>query len=319
MNAIYAFFVWDEMRLRQLQLFSQAVDCGLNISLTARRAHTSQPSVSRHLQSLEKQIGTPIFVRSKRKISGLTSTGREVLDYAKRVLHDIDTIGELGKNSEASQQGSITIAASHTYARYALPDVIRTFMARYPKVRLVLRQGDPQQIMTWASNGDADLAICAEAEDRPKDLVFFSCNQHERIILAPRNHPLAKVRKPTLHQLSQYSLITYDAKFAIYWRILEVFEAKGLSPNIVLTATDVDVMKTYVRSGLGIAVVASLAYSKAEDTTLVAISANHLFEPVAIKIGLRKGAFLRSFVYDFIEIFAPALRREKIQLALAAK
>jgi LysR family cys regulon transcriptional activator len=194
--------------------------------------------------------------------------------------------------------------------------VVKAFMARHPKVRLVLRQGDPQQIMHWAASGEADIAICAERNERPTDLVFFSCNRHERVILTPHAHPLCRSRRPTLEQLSRYPLITYDAQFAIYRKIVERFDDAGLTPNIVLTATDVDVMKTYVRSGLGVAIVASVAYSAAEDRQLKAINANHLFEPTTIKLGVRKATFLRPFVYDFIESFAPNLKREDIQRAL---
>jgi len=307
------------MNIRQLQLLSQVVECNLNISRAARAAHTTQPSVSRHLQALETQLGVQLFVRSKRKISGLTSTGRQVLDSARHVLHELDTLSQLGKKNTRDQQGSITIAASHTYARYSLPPVVRTFMERYPKVRLVLRQGDPQQIMNWASTGEADLAICAEPNERPKALAFFSCNRHERVILTSAGHALTKIKRPTLEQLGRHRLITYDSQFAIHRKIMEAFESKGLSPNIVLTATDVDVMKTYVKGGLGVAIVASLAYSRTEDPGLRAISANHLFEPTTIKLGVRKGAFLRSFVYDFIEMFSPALPREHVQRALFAQ
>lgn len=216
----------------------------------------------------------------------------------------------------ANQSGCITIAASHTYARYSLPSVVRTFIQRYPRVRFVLRQGDPQQILNWATTGAADVAVCAEPNDRPKELVFFSCHRHERVILSPAGHALGKLKKPSLDQLSKYPIITYDSQFAIHQSILRAFEAKDLKPNIVLTATDVDVMKTYVKCGLGIAVVPALAYNKIDDVGLVAANANHLFEPTTIKLGVRKDTFLRSFVYDFIELFAPTLKREQIQRAL---
>ena len=307
------------MNIRQLQLLSQVVDCDLNISRAARMAHTSQPSVSRHLQALESQLGIRIFVRNKRKVEGLTTTGHQVLESARRILYEVESLNELGKASDTDQHGSITIGASHTYARYALPTVVRAFMQRYPHVRLVLRQGDPQQILNWASAGATDIAVCAEPNDRPKSIIFFSCNRHERLILTPRGHPLVKLKKPTLRQLSDHPIITYDSQFAIHKSIVRAFEAQGLEPNIVLTATDVDVMKTYVKCGLGVAVVASLAYNEGDDLDLVAINANHLFEPTTIKLGVRKGAFLRSYVFDFIELFAPQLNRDQIQRALIAE
>lgn len=306
------------MNLRQLQLLLQVVDCNLNVSAAARASHTTQPSVSRHLQALEKRLGIRIFVRSRRRITGLTGVGRQVVDSARRVMHAAKSLEALGRHTGRQQRGTITIAASHTYARYSLPHIVCAFMRRHPKVRLVLRQGDPQQIMAWASSGEADVAICAEPNGRSKDLVFFSCNRHDRVILVPPGHPLARMKRPTLKQLSAYPLITYDAQFAIHRKILEAFEAHALMPNIVLTATDVDVMKTYVKCGMGVAVVASLAYSPAEDRELQAIAANHLFEPTTIKLGVRKAAFLAPFVYDFIEAFSPSLKREHIEAALLA-
>jgi LysR family cys regulon transcriptional activator len=193
---------------------------------------------------------------------------------------------------------------------------LRAFIARYPNVRLVLRQGDPHQIATWVASGNADIGICAEPVERPKDIMFFPCHKHNRIILAPPDHPLASVNKPTLTQLSKYPLITYEAPFTVHRRIVEAFENKGLSPNFVLTATDVDVMKTYVKAGLGLAIVASLAHNADEDNDLVAIEASHLFKPDIIKIALRKGTYQRSYTYDFIELFAPSLKREQLQAML---
>lgn len=304
-------------RLRQLQLLCQAVDNGLNLSSTARNGFTSQPSVSRHLQALEDELGVPVFVRSRRRICGLTSAGREVLETARRVLHELESLGELAHDAPAAQRGTITIAASHSYARYVLPTVVRTFMAAYPDVRLVLRQGDPQQLVDWVAAGEADLAICAETGAPREGLVSFTCNQHERVVVMPAGHRLARRRRVTLQELGRERLITYDAKFSLHRRIVEAFRAEGLEANIVLTATDVDVMKTYVRSGLGIAIVASIAWMPEEDTDLHAISASHLFAPATIKVVLRKGAFLRSFVFAFIASFAPQLRRDRIQRALS--
>jgi len=304
-------------RLRQLQLLSQAVDNGFNLSSTARNGFTSQPSVSRHLLALEEALGVAVFVRSRRRICGLTSAGREVLETARRVLHELESLGELARDEPASQRGTITIAASHSYARYVLPSVVRTFMAEFPSVRLVLRQGDPQQLVDWVAAGEADLAICAETGEPRDGLVSFTCNQHERVVITPAGHPLGRRRRMTLQALARERLITYDAKFSLHRRIVEAFETEGLEANIVLTATDVDVMKAYVRSGLGIAIVASIAWSPEEDTDLRAVSASHLFAPATIKVVLRKGSFVRSFVFAFISSFAPQLRRDRIQQALS--
>jgi LysR family cys regulon transcriptional activator len=301
------------MNLRHLQLFCEVVNANLNISAAAKALHTSQPSVSRHMLALESELDVALFVRSKKRILGLTGPGEAVLESARKVLFEIENISQAGKVHGKEKRGNLIVAASHTHARYSLPKVVSAFIAQYPNVRLVLRQGDPHQIATWVASGNADIGICAEPVERPKDIMFFPCHKHHRIILAPKDHPLASVKKPTLSQLAKHPLITYEAPFTVHRRILEAFENKGLSPNFVLTATDVDVMKTYVRAGLGLAIVASLAHNSKDDSDLVAIEASHLFKPDVIKIALRKGTYQRSYTYDFIELFAPSLAREQIQ------
>jgi len=223
---------------------------------------------------------------------------------------------QIGQADSLQQTGSLTIAASHAQARYSLPQVVREFMTKHPKVRLVLLQGGPDQITDWVSQGQADIAITSETNKLIPDLALFPCHKHSRILLVPQGHPLKRITKPTLEQLAKYPLITYNASFSVYRRVEEAFARKRLVPNIVLSATDVDVMKTYVRLGLGVAIVASLAFNAREDKYLQAIDANHLFEPNLINIGLRKGTYLKPYVYDFIEMFSPPLRREQIKRVL---
>ena len=304
------------MNLRHLQLFCEVVNANLNVSAAAKALHTSQPSVSRHLLSLESELGVSLFVRSKKRILGLTGPGEAVLESARKVLFEIENIAQAGNVHGDEKRGNLVVTASHTHARYSLPKVVRAFISKYPNVRLVLRQGDPHQIATWVASGNADIGICAEPVERPKDVMFFPCHKHHRIILAPPHHPLAVTKKPTLAQLARYPLITYEAPFTVHRRIVEAFENKGLSPNFVLTATDVDVMKTYVRAGLGLAIVASLAYNVNEDRDLIAIEASHLFKPDLIKIALRRGTYQRSYAYDFIELFSPSLKRDQLQTML---
>ncbi|MDP1673251.1 MAG: LysR substrate-binding domain-containing protein [Burkholderiales bacterium] len=304
------------MKLRQLQLLCQVVDCNLNVSEAARVMHTTQPNVSRQLQALEQELTIGIFVRSKKKLMALTDAGAEAVQSARRAIREIESIGQIGKTGSLLQTGSLTIAASHAQARYTLPEVVREFMKKHPKVRLVLLQGGPEQIMSWVIQGQADIAITSETNKLIPDLALFPCHKHSRILLVPRGHPLKRISKPTLEQLAKYPLITYNASFSVYRRVEEAFSRKRIVPNIVLSATDADVMKTYVRLGLGVAVVASLAFSAREDKDLQAIDANHLFEQNLINIGLRKSTYLKPYVYDFIEIFSPLLRREQIQRTL---
>jgi len=304
------------MNLRHLQLFCEVVNANLNISAAAKALHTSQPSVSRHLLSLEGELGVALFVRSKKRILGLTGPGEAVLESARKVLFELENIAQAGNVHGEEKRGNLIVAASHTHARYSLPKVVQAFIAKYPNVRLVLRQGDPHQIASWVASGNADIGICAEPVERPKDIMFFPCHKHHRIILAPPQHPIAAIKRPTLTKLSQYPLITYEAPFTVHRRIVEAFENKKLSPNFVLTATDVDVMKTYVRAGLGLAIVASLAHNAEDDKDLVAVDASHLFKPDVIKIALRRGTYQRSYTYDFIELFSPSLKRDQLQTML---
>lgn len=305
------------MNLRQLRMLCEVVNSNFNASAAAAALHTSQPSVSRHLIALEQELGVKLLARSKRRLVGLTGPGEIVLQSARRVLFELENIQQAGARHHGETRGNLTVAASHTHARYSLPKIVSAFIARYPEVKLALRQGDPYQIVRWVASGEADIGICAEPPERPKGVIFLPCHQHDRIVLAPKQHPIARLgKKPTLTTLARYPLITYDAPFMVHRRIVETFDAHGIRPNFVLTATDVDVMKTYVRAGLGLAIVASRAYDAAEDKGIVAISVNHLFRPDLIKLALRKDTYHRSYAYDFIERFSPSLNRAKVQAAL---
>jgi LysR family cys regulon transcriptional activator len=306
------------MKLRHIQLFCRLVDSDMSVSQAAHAMHTTQPNVSRQLQALERELGAALFVRSQRRILGLTHAGREALECARGVLREVEKLSHVAKVKPEEQSGSMTVAVSHTQARYFLPDVVRSFTQSYPKVRVVLRQGDPRQLLTWLAAGDADIAITSQASVSPRNLVLFSCHESPRVIVTPPTHPLTRLKKPTLAQVAQYPLITYDDSFAIHSRLIDTFARHGFAANIVLTATDVDVMKTYVRYGLGVAIVASLAFDGKEDRDLRAIPAGHLFEPSMVKIVLRKGTYVRPYVLDFIQRLSPSLTSKQIATALEA-
>lgn len=306
------------MNLHRLEILCRLADCNLSVSAVANAMHTTQPNVTRHLQALEREIGAPLFVRSKRRILSYTEVGRQVLRSARRVVQEVEDLVAIRSVQPGDLSGTMTIAASHTQARYALPSIVQDFMREYPKMRVVLRQGDPKQILNWVATGNADIAICSQPPIWPKNLAFFECKKHSRILIAPRSHPVAKLRKPALSDVAQYPLITYDDSFGVHSRIVEAFETRGLVPNIVLTATDVDVMKAYVRYGLGIAIVASLAYDEGDKPALRAIDVNHLFDPVMIKIVLRKGSYVRPYVYDFIRRLSPTLALSGIRAVLGS-
>lgn len=304
------------MKLNQLKLFCQVVDDGLNISSAARALHTSQPSVSRHLYALEKELGVSLFLRSRKRILGLTDSGREVLRTARRVISELDGLTQLANARGNEEQGHITISASQTHARYLLPEVVQRFRRLYPRIRLVFRVGDPDHIIQSLIGGNADLAISADPREPAKNLVCFPCREVERLILTPPNHPLAKIARPTLQDLVKYPLITYDSQITVHRLVLDAFRKAGLTPNIVLSATDVDVIKTYVKRGLGVAIVAATAFDRSEDKNLCAVEGGHLFPANTIKLWLRKDASLPSYVYQFIEMLSSSLKPDRVRAAL---
>lgn len=301
------------MNLRQIRYLIHVVDSGMSISKASAALHTSQPSISRHVLGLEEELGIQIFLRRKKRLTGLTAAGAEALRAARHLLREVDNLQKIGRDYGDQEDQSITIAASHTHARYSLPRVVQEFRKLHPKVRLVLRQGDPAQITEWVASGNADLSISAEPSNTNPDVVFFPCYEHHRVILTPNGHPLLKFRRVSLKALADYPLITYEASFKVYGQIMEVFRSASLNPQFVLSATDVDVIKTYVKCGMGIAIVAALAYDPDEDKSLRAINAQHLFPPVTISLGLRRATYVSAYTYDFIELFAPNLRRERIE------
>jgi LysR family cys regulon transcriptional activator len=306
------------MKLRQIELLCQLADAGLSVSRAANAMHTTQPNASRQLQALEREVGASLFVRSQRRILGLTPAGTQALESARRVLREVDHLSNVRQVAPEEQSGSMTVAVSHTQARYFLPEVVRWFRQSYPRVRVVLRQGDPRQLLTRLAAGEADIAITSEASISFSKLALFSCHKSPRVIVTPQRHPLTIVERPSFADLAQYPLITYDDSFAIHARLIGNFEQHGVTPNIVLTATDVDVMKTYVRYGLGVAIVASLAFGGTEDEDLTAIPAAHLFDPSVIKIVLRKGTYVAPYVLDFIRRLSPSLTTEAILQKLDA-
>jgi len=304
------------MKLQQLLYLHEIVNRGLNISNAAAALHTSQPSVSRQIQMLEEELGLEVFVRSKKRIVGLTPPGMEVLRVAKRMLHDAHNLSRIGQDFTTKAAGELTIAASHTHARYVLPSVVKKFAALHPNVNLTLRQGSPAQMARWVCEGHADLAISTQPVNAMDDVLFLECYTVDRLVLVPPSHPLLRVQRLTLDALAPYPLITYDTEFIGYTQDINAFEQCGLKANVVLRATDADVIKTYVKAGLGVAIIAALAYDAKEDRPLKALDAKHLFAPNVIVLQVRKHQYLRDYAYDFIELFTPRLTRAHVKKAL---
>jgi LysR family cys regulon transcriptional activator len=303
------------MTLRQLRFIREIVDRELSISRAAEALHTSQPSVSRQIQALEEELGFSIFRRSRRRILGITPRGEEVVRIARAIERLSDDLKRMGRDVDGDDSGDLTIAASHTHARYSLPDVIERFMQQYPQVKLVLRQGDPSSMADLLGRGEADLLISAKPVEPRADILFLPCRRVHRIILAPKSHPICSASRVTLKQLARYPLITYDKAYEAHGQVRRAFADAGLEPNIVLTATDIGVMKTYVERGMGLAIVASIAHRPSEDRPFCVLDAGHLFAPNTVHIGLRRDAYVPSYVYTFISMFEPGLTRAKVAAA----
>lgn len=305
------------MKLQQLRYICEVARQGLNLSAAAEKLYTSQPGVSKQIRLLEDELGVEIFVRHGKRFVEITRPGRDIIRVAERMLRDATNLKNVAQEFTSEQTGSLTIATTHTQARYALPPVVKRFTERYPGVRLSLRQGSPMQIAELASSGEADLAIATEAIELFSELVMLPCYDWNRCVVVPPAHPLLKVKPLTLEAIARYPIITYDFAFTGRSQINKAFLSRGLRPNVTLTAIDSDVIKTYVALGLGIGIIAGMAFNPAEDRNLGMADASHLFESSTTRIGVRRNAYLRGYTYAFIELFAPHLTRKVVDAALA--
>jgi LysR family cys regulon transcriptional activator len=304
------------MNLQQLKYLREVARCGLNISTAANVLHTAQPGISNQIRQLEDELNIQIFERNGKRLVGITQPGRAVLAMAERVLREIEHIKQIGYEFSHDASGSLSIATTHTQARYALPPVIKAFTAEYPNIRLHIHQGNPTQIAQMVVSGAADIAIATEGMDEFEDIVVLPCYQWNHCLVAPPGLPILRVEPLTLEAIAAYPIVTYELAFAGRMRINDAFSEAGLRPNVVLAAIDADVIKTYVELGLGIGLIASMAYDEKRDSNLRMRDVSHLFAPSTTRIGLRRGAHLRGFTYAFIEMFASHLDRRSVDEAM---
>jgi LysR family cys regulon transcriptional activator len=307
------------MKLQQLRYLVEVAKQGLNVSEAAEKLHTSQPGISKQIRLLEDELGIQVFIRNGKRVVSVSEPGREVLKISERILREAQNLKRVGDEFSREAEGALTIATTHTQARYALPAPITAFMQRYPSVRLSIKQGSPTQICDMVISGEADLAIATEGIALFKELAMLPCYEWNRGVVVPDGHPLLTIDHPiTLNDIARYPIITYDFAFTGRSKINKAFANQGLTPTVVLTAIDTDVIKTYVSLGLGIGIIANMAFEPVRDIGLHIIDASHLFEPSTTKIGIRKDAYLRGFAYTFIELFAPHLHRREVEAALLA-
>jgi len=307
------------MKLQQLRYIWEVAHHDLNVSATAQSLYTSQPGISKQIRLLEDELGVEVFARSGKHLTHVTPAGQAILEAAGEVLRKVESIKQVAQEFSNEKKGSLSIATTHTQARYALPPVIRAFIQRYPDVALHMHQGTPMQISEMAADGTVDFAIATEAMELFSDLVMMPCYRWNRCILVPKDHPLTQSSRLTLEEVAAHPVVTYVFGFTGRSRLDEAFVARGLEPRVVFTAADADVIKTYVRLGLGIGIVAAMAYDEQIDRDLVALDASHLFASSVTRIGCRRGTFLRGYMYEFIQDFAPHLTRELVNQAFQSQ
>ncbi len=304
------------MKLQQLKYIWEVVKHDLNVSATAEGLYTSQPGISKQIKMLEEELGVEIFRRSGKHLSEVTPAGNAIIQMAGEILEKTENVRQVAQEFRDENRGSLSVATTHTQARYVLPPVIKDFIERYPDVSLHMHQGTPVQISELAAKGTVDFAIATEALELFDNLIMMPCYKWNRSVICPKDHPLSQLKQLSLEALADFPIVTYVFGFTGRSQLDRAFNQAGLSPKLVFTASDADVIKTYVRLGLGVGIVASMAHDPVIDDDLVSLDASHLFEYSTTKIGFRRGTFLRGFMFDFIEHFAPHLTKDVVESAM---
>ena len=304
------------MKLQQLRYIVEIQRQGLNVSEAAETLYTSQPGISKQVKLLEDELGIAIFERSGKRFTGVTAPGKVVLGIAERILREAENLKRASAEFAMGDTGRLVLAATHTQARYALPVVVRDFVAQHPAVKLEMHQGSPTQIAEWVAAGEADIGIATEALDQYPQLITLPVRQWTHSVIVPEGHSILASQPLSLNELARWPLITYDTAFTGRSRINRAFERIGAQPNIALTALDADVIKTSVSLGLGRGIISALAVDPQRDNGLVAIDAGHLFESNTTRLALRRGTYLRRYDYDLISLFAPHLSKRVVDMAM---
>ncbi|MCB1868246.1 MAG: LysR family transcriptional regulator [Gammaproteobacteria bacterium] len=307
------------MELRQLRSLEVLVESGFSVTLAAERLHLVQSAVSQHLSRLERELETELFVRQGKRLMALTDTGELVLQYARRILNDTENILAVGRDQEESVCGELRIGTTHTQARYVLAPVIRVFREIYPQVNLQIHQGTPQQLVEMADSGSVDFSICTEALGEHPNLTALHCYRWNRSLIAPKGHPVLERRPLALDTLCEYPLITYVFGFTGANHFRTSFARLGLKPRVVLSAADTDVIKTYVREGFGVGIIASLAYSSSVDSDLQVRDLSRLFPWEVTRIAYNKGKYLRRYERRFIELMQNMVADNGVVLTQSVK
>ena len=304
------------MNLQQLKIVIETAKQNFNLTEVANTLFTSQSGISKHIKDLEDELGVELFVRKGKRFLGLTDPGKELIQIAERILLDAKNIKKLADQFSQSDQGQLTIATTHTQARYALPQIVRDFKNAFPKVHLAIHQGSPSEIVELLKKGEADIGIATESLGQIAELVTFPFYNWHHAIILPKGHALENKKDVTLEEIAEYPLVTYHEGFTGRKSIDEAFHKKNLSPDIVISALDADVIKTYVELDLGIGIIASMAYQKDRDTKLSLIDSENLFSNNTTHIAIRQGHYLRGYAYKFLELCSKDLSEAKIKSAI---
>lgn len=304
------------MNLQQLKIVIETAKQNFNLTEVANTLFTSQSGISKHIKDLEDELGIELFVRKGKRFLGLTDPGKELIQIAERMLLDAKNIKKLADQFSQSDHGQLTIATTHTQARYALPEVIRQFKNAFPKVHLAIHQGSPNEIVDMLKKGEADIGIATESISQIVELVTFPFYNWHHAIIVPKGHALENKKDVTLEEIAEYPLVTYHEGFTGRKSIDEAFLKKHLSPDIVISALDADVIKTYVELDLGIGIIASMAYQKDRDIKLSLVDSKNLFSNNTTHIAIRQGHYLRGYAYKFLELCSKDLNEAKIKSAI---
>ena len=287
-----------------------------NISRAAESIHTSQPGVSKQIQLLEEEIGVQLFQRNGKRLSGLSEPGIRVYESIVEIMREVKNIKNISDEYERKDSGSFTIATTHTQARYKLPVVVESFVKKYPKINLNIHQGDPAQVTAQILNGEADVGIATESISLNDKIFCIPCYSWNRCLVMPKDHPLLRVKDINLNHLATYPMITYDYAFTGSTIVSKVFKEANIQPNIMLTAIDADVIKTYVSLNLGVGLIAEMAFDENKDKNLVSRDVSHLFPTSTTYIGIRQDTFIRGFTFDFIKMFTPHMEENELKIYL---
>ena len=303
------------MTLQQLRFLLGVVDSGLNITAAAARLHTSQPGISKQLRQLEQELGVQLFTRRGKTLTALTASGEDIVTRARRIMVEVDNIRTLASEITGEKEGTLAIATTHTQARYVLPEIVRRFRERYPNVSLELHQGTSEQIAELVDANRIDIAIATGAHALFPSVTLLPCFRWRRIALVPRDHELASQQHFDLATLAAHPLVTYVFAASGESSFKRAFEEQGMTPDVVFTARDADVIKTYVRVGLGVGVIAPMAYDPEADRDLIPVDLGDMFPRLTTWLGFRRDAVIKAYMADFAALFAPHLNARLVRAA----